>query len=177
MQQLREVVGPGPSDAELREILAAHKGNVAAATDAWFGTHDPAPVPVATPVPPPAAVLPPLEHLSVTVPPGLAGGAQLQVRTPDGRLMSVQVPDGLREGQQFLMRVPPAQPAQGVLVQHGSHPHPQQPMVHHHHHHSQPNIVYASPYPYYPAPYPYYDPFLPAAGFLGGMLVADALFW
>lgn len=175
LRQLREVIGPGPSDSELRNVLSRHR-DVAAATDAWFGAQEPprqpaivTATPVLAPPRPPAA-----DHVSVTVPAGLAGGAQIQVQAPDGRRLIAQVPPGLRSGDQFLVRVPlpGAAPARAVRASQGGQP--QQTVVYHHHRGPQ----YIGAVPYYGYSQPYYDPVLPAAaGFLGGLLIADALFW
>jgi hypothetical protein len=161
-------------------MLSRHGSDVAAATDEWFGAQDPRPTPIAIATPVHASPPPPVSnHLSVTVPAGWTGGAQIQVQAPDGRLLVAQVPEGLSGGDQFLVQMPPpgVAPAQAVgASQEGQ---PRRTVVHHHYHQS-PHYVGVAPYygGCHAGPYPYYDPVLPAAaGFLGGMLVADALFW
>jgi len=106
--------------------------------------------------------------VQATVPEGVSAGGLLRVRTPRG-LMQVKVPAGLSAGDTFLVRVPPGSTPRStsrptVIV------HEAPAVVVHSYPHTYP--------PYYGYGYGYYDPFLPGAvGFLGGMVVADALFW
>jgi hypothetical protein len=45
--------------------------------------------------------------LKVIIPPGVQGGQQIQVQTPDGQTVQARVPSGMTTGQQFLVRIPP----------------------------------------------------------------------
>ncbi len=185
LQQLRGVVGDGPPDLILETLLARHKNDVEASANAFFdqSASGPAPPPQQESIPVArrmdGAQPPPSDLVSVAIPPGIRGGELLQVQTANG-LMHVRVPQGLHEGQTFLMRTtpPPGQAApvaRAVPSNHGQSSYPglehqpqviiQQP---------PPVIVHASPY-YHGG---YYDPFFPmAGGLLGGMLIADALWW
>jgi len=201
MQSLRDVLGPEPSDSHLHSLLSHHGGDVSAAADAWFRQAEPQPEPIAiaTPVarpPPPPAAAP--SHLSVMVPAGLAGGAEIHVQAPDGALLRAIIPPGLTPGNSFLVRMPDAAPPPahyGIPVQSGApQPQPQPQRVIVHHHHGSRRYAHAQPYygggfgagygypqydPYCRNRYGYgYDPVLPAAaGLLGGLLIADAFFW
>ena len=58
------------------------------------------PVAPPQPVPPAAPTL-----LSITVPPGVQPGQQIQIKAPDGRLVSVIIPEGLQPGAQFQVKI------------------------------------------------------------------------
>eukprot|EP00308_Calcidiscus_leptoporus_P013194 CAMPEP_0119376398 /NCGR_PEP_ID=MMETSP1334-20130426/40054_1 /TAXON_ID=127549 /ORGANISM="Calcidiscus leptoporus, Strain RCC1130" /LENGTH=212 /DNA_ID=CAMNT_0007394957 /DNA_START=59 /DNA_END=697 /DNA_ORIENTATION=+ len=62
--------------------------------------------------PPPVYAQPAAAYttMSVVVPPGYAGGMNLQVQTPDGRPMAVRIPDGLFAGHSFQFNVPLSAP-------------------------------------------------------------------
>lgn len=45
--------------------------------------------------------------VAVIIPPGVQGGQQIQVQTPDGQTVQAHVPPGMSAGQQFLVRIPP----------------------------------------------------------------------
>jgi len=175
--QLRALVGDDVKELELHQLLERHGGDVNAAANAYFDGG--APPIEGTPVAQP----PPTGLMQVTCPDGLGAGAELQVDTPAGK-MRVTVPQGVAPGGTFLMRIPqtaapaalPRQqgyPGQQMLPPMGMgqywQRHPQQPAVH---------MVHSRPYygGYYGG---YgYDPFLAGGmGFLGGMLIADAMFW
>ena len=59
--------------------------------------------------------------MMITVPEGCPPGGQIQVTAPNGQPLMVPVPPGHGPGSTFAVRVPPAPPAQPVLV----HPPPQ----------------------------------------------------
>ena len=66
----------------------------------------PQPEPAAPPQPeqpPVAAPAPTL--LSITVPPGVQPGQQIQIKAPDGRLVNVTIPEGLQPGSQFQVKI------------------------------------------------------------------------
>ena len=100
----RDIVGPDPTDERLKQLLAAHNYDVAAAANAYFDG-DSAPI-HGTPVGPPPPSEP--ELMQVTVPAGMRGGQELRVETPSGA-MRCTIPAGLTGGGQFLVR-PPAAP-------------------------------------------------------------------
>lgn len=172
--QLRALVGDAVKELELHQLLERHGGDVNAAANSYFDSGvNAAPAIEGTPV----AQSPPSGLVQVTCPNDLGAGAELQVDTPAGK-MRVTVPQGVVPGSTFLMRIPPiAAPAglpqqQGYPGQHSLPPtvigqtwqrQRQPPVVH---------VVHSQPY------YGYgygYDPFLAgSAGFLGGMLIADA---
>ena len=64
--------------------------------------------------------------MMITVPPNTAPGATLQVTAPNGQPLMVPVPPGHGPGSTFAVRVPPAPPAQPVLVQPPPQPTPAQ---------------------------------------------------
>ena len=124
--------------------------------------------------------------MRVTVPAGSRGGDELQVETASGP-MRVTIPPSLTPGDAFLVRPPPtnsqsipvARPigrARSKRARLGHQPNvtyvqQQQPIY------VQRPPVYHSPR-YYNRGYGYGDPLLAGGmGFLGGMLIADALFW
>ena len=167
---LRAVLGPEPTEATLYALLAQHNDDVNASVNSYFG--DPAQPAQSTQSPAEGNLF------HVTVPAGSAAGATIHVQTPAG-LMQVQVPVGLTGGDSFLMRLPPPSAipvAPAVPAYPGA---ANQPRVNIVHRQPPPIIVHARPY----GPRPYYggyygDPFLAGGmGLLGGMLVADALFW
>lgn len=205
LTSLRKIVGNEPKEQDLIALLQRCNMDANAAANAYFdgGVAGPDPfpsmiqgVPVAEPVQAPSPVV------AVTCPPGVGAGDDLQVQTEAG-LLKVQVPAGVTAGAQFLVRLPggarpPAAPAiaapgfQGCYS--GAMQPPQQPqqqgayggaypgaaqmpprvMVQ-----QQPavHVVHASPY-YGGYGYGYGDPFLAGTmGFMGGMLIADAMFW
>jgi hypothetical protein len=118
--------------------------------------------------------------ITVKVPQGSRGGETLQVNTPSGQTCHTRVPDGLKPGDTFLMRVPPAGtacPAQRDRVVYVDRP-------------AVGGGYYGSGGGYYGGGYygggygygrGYYgrgDPYLyGGAGLLGGLLIADALWW
>jgi hypothetical protein len=205
---LRGIVGPEPKEFDLVQLLNAHGGDVNAAANAFFEggippdgptqhAGNPA-VPVARPVARPADQ----QHniISVTCPPGVNEGDEIQVTTPAG-LMRVRVPNGVQKGGTFLIRLPTqapvaqAVPSTGAPI-HGqpvggpSHGYPgqaqaaslsQQPVVQQQQQQPQVIVVQGSPYygGYGYGGYGYgYDPFFPMmGGMMGGMLLADAMFW
>lgn len=183
--ELRAILGPELPERDLYGLLAQHNNDVSAAVNAFFDPQPPAQQgqpQIARPV----GEAPPPEMCQVTVPDGCQGGDPVRVETARG-LMQVAVPAGLRAGDTFLMRLPPpgvavAAPAQSSAYQgtRSSSAYPgaaQQPRVVVRQ--SPPIVVHSRPY-YHPYGYgPYYgDPFLyGGAGLLGGMLIADAMFW
>ena len=197
MTTLRELLGPDPREGDLLELLQRSNMDVNAAADSFFsaGGHAGG-VPVARPVSKPQATVaappppPPLDLFQVECPAGKYAGDEITVSTPSGRRCRVTVPNGASPRTTFLVRLPAdgaSSLANGasssrlsnvVYVQ-------QQPQVFH---------VVDSPYGpyggYYGPDYAYgsygryygprygYDPVVGmGVGFLGGMLVADALFW
>ena len=149
-------------------------------------------MPVAAPVQQPQAPM-----VQVTCPPGISAGMDLQVQTEAG-LMRVKVPAGIEAGGTFLMRLPAAAPAgapvQGRPMQppmpyqqplppqqpaYAGYPgQPQQPrqVVVQQQAPQTVHVVHASPY--YGGGYYGYDPFFSGTmGLMGGMLIADAMFW
>jgi len=115
----------------------------------------------------------------VRVPEGCQAGSLVRVQTLRG-LMQVNVPAGLAPGNEFLLRLPTPhlptnRPPPGVSMPNypGANMAPNTVV---HHAAPPPIIVHSHPYAY---PYRgYYDPFPAAAvGLLGGLLVADVLFW
>jgi len=179
-------VGPEPSNETLTVLLERHNFDVAAAANAYFdgarGRGPAAGEPIdGTPVP--EAGL-----FEVTVPEGMAAGQELRVETDNGP-MRVVIPAGLVARGVFLVR-PPARRAQQATIPQarpvGGRPqvaYPGQaayPGLNH-----QPGValrqqqpVYVRPCPRYGGYYGGYDPFLASGmGLLGGMLIADALFW
>lgn len=186
LSSLRELVGPTPPTLVLETLLMHHRGDISAAANAYFdggathnstaGTLDGVP-PVARPVP--AAAAPPSEQglVTVTVPTGLAGGDEIHVQTAAG-VMGARVPAGLKPGDTFLMRTTPpegrapvaqARPVGAPSAYPGLHHQPQvamqqQPVVH---------VVHSQPY--YGGGYGYGGGML--MPFVGGMLMADLLWW
>ena len=173
LSSLRAVVGPEAKEGDLLRLHEAHNGDVQRAVAEFFdGPQDHAapPTAVARPADP--------ELCQVITPQGMRPGQQLQVHTPSG-MMRVTIPEGAAEGQVFLVRCPPqaAQAGAGypglqhqpsVVVQ-------QRPVVH---------VVRSNPY-CGPRPYGYRrgsrygcnDGVGAGVGLLGGLLIADALFW
>ena len=64
--------------------------------------------------------------MMITVPEGCPPGGQIQVTAPNGQPLMVPVPPGHGPGSTFAVRVPPAPPAQPVLVQPPPQPTPAQ---------------------------------------------------
>ena len=182
-------------------LLERSGGDVNAAVNAFFDggapvTGTPAAMPVAQPVSRPAmpvaqpvAQPPPGNVVQVVCPAGVRAGESLQVSTESG-LLRVTVPDGIVEGAAFLVRCPPAgagsfnAPHRGHAQQqqqqyHGYPGQAQQPQIVVQQQPQTVHVVHSSPY-YggYGYGYGYGDPFLAGSmGFLGGMLIADAMFW
>ena len=166
LSTLRAVVGPEAKEGDLLRLLEKHNGDVQRAIAEFFdGPQDHA-------TPPPASVAHAADQAlyQVVTPQGMRPGQQLQVHTPSG-IMRVTIPEGVAAGQVFLVRCPPQagpgypglqQPS--VVVQ-------QRPAVH---------VVHS--HPYYGRPYGYRrrycnDGVGVGVGLLGGLLIADALFW
>ena len=168
LSTLRAVVGPEAKEGDLLRLLEKHNGDVQRAIAEFFdGPQDHA-------TPPPTAVARAADQAlyQVVTPQGMRPGQQLQVHTPSG-IMRVTIPEGVAAGQVFLVRCPPQagpgypglqQPS--VVVQ-------QRPAVH---------VVHS--HPYYGRPYGYRrgsrycnDGVGVGVGLLGGLLIADALFW
>ena len=172
---LRSILGPDAREGDLLLLLERHQGNVEACVAEHFDGPSAPPTAVArlADTPPPAND----QLVQVLVPAGAGPGVVMQVETPTGAV-HVTVPPGVRSGTTFLVRCPPAQAQVSratvpgypglqsqptVVVQ-------RQPAVH---------IVRSRPYYYGYGGRPYgYDPYLGVGvGFLGGMLIADAMFW
>merc|ERR1711920_597673 len=165
-KELRAILGPEPSESTIYSLIE-HNGSVHAAVNAHFGG---APSP-ATAAPAAAAQ----DLVRVLVPEGCQGGSPLRVQTDRG-LMQVNVPAGLSPGNEFLLRIPRPreQPAGHIPNYPGA---AMAPTVSVYHVAPPPIIVHSHPYAH---PYRgYYDPIFPGAavGMLGGLLIADALFW
>jgi len=203
---LRKIVGNEPKEQALVDLLDRCGGDVNTAANAFFdgglpaapppqfGASDapvpgmpvgasgmpiaqPSTMPVAQPMQPP----PDPSLVSVQCPANLRPGDDLQVSTAVG-MMRVKVPQGVQPGGNFLVRLPPQGGAGGASRQQPQYPGAaaqpqvvvqQQPRTVVHHVHSSP---YTGGYGY---GYGYgYDPlFAGTMGFMGGMLIADAMFW
>lgn len=164
MSVQREIVGPGPSDDVLKRLLSDNNYNVTAAANAYFdgqsATH--------------RFDQQPEQLMQVTVPEGKRGGQELRFTAPSGESMRVTIPRCLRPGDVFLVRPPPHAPVAHAIPigarRTSSYPAAGQ----------QPNVIYVQqPVVYNQPRYRRgYDPMLSAGvGFLGGVLIADALFW
>jgi len=173
--QLRAVLGAEPTEATLYELLAHNQDDVERCVNAYFDPQAPAAQSQTAQTPTSEQQL-----FQVTVPAGSVEGSTIHVQTPSG-LMQVQVPAGLSSGDNFLLRLPPSSTLPvGSAVPAAAYPgashQPRVNVVH-----RQPVVVHAHPYGRrygYGYGYRYGDPFLyGGVGMLGGMLVADALFW
>jgi len=158
MSELRQILGDEPKEFDLLQLLQRCNGDVNATADVFFSGSIP-PAQVATPVQtaPPSLV-------QVTCPDGHGPGDHINVSTPAG-LVRATIPNGVGPGANFLVPLPTcgARPVQQPQIIHvvGS------PF----------GVPYGRPYGCYGRPYGY-DPVLGfGAGMLGGMLIADALFW
>jgi len=171
MTALRELLGPDPPEGVLLELLQRSNMDVNAAADTYFlGGHAEG-VPVARPVSKPQATVaappppPPLDLFQVQCPAGKYVGDEITVSTPSGRrccsrhrLSNVVY---VRQPPQVVHVVDsPYGPYGGYYFRSGGYPY-----------------AYGSFGRYYGPRYGY-DPVVGmGVGFLGGMLVADALFW
>jgi len=170
---LRGVTGPEAREGDLLALLERHGGDVNAAINTYLdaGVHG-------APQPPPgyaaSSSAPAQALLQVTCPAGVRAGEEIQVSAPAG-LMRVVVPQGVAPGQTFLMRCP------GQTAQQQQQQQPSVVVVR-----QSPRCVVARPYGCYGGGYyggcyrrGYYgDPYVGAGvGLLGGLLVANALFW
>lgn len=183
LDKQRNIVGDEPSEDMLLSLLRRHNDDIEAAANAYFDGQ-------AAPTSSPLQGQQVSGLVQVTVPVGVVGGQEIQVSTDDAAPFRVTVPAGLVEGDDFLARPPSTQrrgavPVARPIGQSPAHsdypglstlpPQPAQP----------PLVVVQQPPPVprcrgrpccYGRPY-YYDPLMPMMGFMGGMLIADALFW
>ena len=175
LSTLRSIVGSDAKEGDLLNLLERHQGNVQAAVSEFFDGPAAPPTAVARPAdtPPPADE----QIVQVVCPAGAGPGVMLQVQTHAGA-MHVTIPQGVGPGQTFLVRCPPSAQAPGAQVPGypGLQNQPtvvvarRQPAVH---------VVHSRPY-YGPYPYRGYyggTALGVGAGLLGGMLIADAMFW
>lgn len=202
MTALRQVVGTEPKEYDLINLLQRCRGDVALAVDTFFeggGVH-------ATPSNSPASaqqpttgvpVARPTEQqqqpalVQVACPDGMRAGEQINVTTPTG-VVRVTIPEGIEPGKQFLVRAPSEPPPPTAYAQpvnaHASYPGQAQLPQHQHQRaqssaaypQQQPQVIHVVGSPYYGG-YGYgygYDPFLGMGmGMLGGMMIADAMWW
>ena len=202
LNTLRKLVGNEPREIDLVHLLERHRGDVNAAANEFFDGGAPRPgqpvaqrmpvaqqLPIAQPVPqqqlPVAQPAPSNDLISVSCPAGVSVGDEIQVSTPAGLMLRVKIPAGVSPGTSFLVRTPPSSPAVAVAQPLGggapssgypgqaqtmAQPPPMPPPP------PQTIIVHSSPYY---GGYGYgYDPFLGVGmGMLGGVLIADALWW
>lgn len=207
MTALRAVVGTEPKEYDLINLIQRCNGDVALAADTFFqgGIHSEPAAPAAGPQPTTGVpVARPMEDqarqqqqnlVQVACPDGVRSGDQINVTTPTG-VVRVTIPDGIAPGQQFLVRAPSQPPpptayAQPVGAPGGGAPAqypgqaqlPQQTQPNVVYQQQQPQVVHVVGSPYYGG-YGYggygygYDPFLGMGmGMLGGMMIADAMWW
>ena len=192
LEQLRALLPETPS-LVLETLLQRHNNDVAAACNFVFepASSSSSNQPQRQPPPPQQGVPvapPPGDDgmVQVQVPAGCVPGTTLQVQTPHG-LMQCRIPDGA--GESFLMRTRPAGTG-GTPSAQGVYPGNQVSSTAYPGLHSQPQVVVQqAPHTVVVQSSPYYGGYGGYGGYgygygggmlmpmLGGMLIADALFW